>query len=58
MPLHRKRTLAALLAAVDWAASGDFAAARRLGDAPVDGELVKLQADGAVRGARASWWSR
>lgn len=42
--------LAALLATVDWAARGGVAAAGGFGDAPVDGEVIKLQADHAVVG--------
>jgi hypothetical protein len=42
----------ALLAAVHGAATGDLAAAGCLGAAPVDGEIVQLQADDAVVGAK------
>jgi hypothetical protein len=52
--LHHQRPLAAPLAAVDRAWAGDLAAAaRRLGDAAVHGQVVKLQADEAVIGGHS-----
>jgi hypothetical protein len=43
-----QRALEALLASIDGAASGLLAAARRLGDAAIDGEVGQLQAAHAV----------
>ena len=48
--LGHERPLHAQLAAVDWAGTRAFAAAGRLGDAPVDGQLLQEQADDAVVG--------
>jgi len=48
--LHHQGSLATALAAVDRAWAGNLAAARRLGDAAVHDQVVKLQADEAVIG--------
>jgi hypothetical protein len=44
--------LQALLAAVDRATAGDLAAARCLGDAAVDGQVLQLQAEQPVVGGQ------
>ena len=50
LPLDYERPLHAELAAIDGAAAGALPAAGGLGDAPVDGQVLRDQADDAVIG--------
>jgi hypothetical protein len=48
--IDRQRALHALLASIHWAASGHLAAAGRLGDTAIDGEVGQVQTDHPIVG--------